>query len=70
MIEDPIVAEVRAVREQLAAKFDFDIDRIMADVRQRQRQFGDRLASFGKEAAEAFAAEAKENDPAALRTCS
>jgi hypothetical protein len=27
--EDPIVAEVRAVRDRLAAKFDYDIDRIV-----------------------------------------
>ncbi|MEO7086271.1 MAG: hypothetical protein ABI442_11210 [Gemmatimonadaceae bacterium] len=27
--EDPIVAEVRAVRDRLAARFDYDIDRIV-----------------------------------------
>ena len=26
--EDPIVAEVRAVRDKIAARFDYDIDRI------------------------------------------
>ena len=26
--EDPIVAEIRAVRDRLAARFDYDVDRI------------------------------------------
>ena len=29
MIHDPIVDEVRAIREQLAARFDFDIRKIV-----------------------------------------
>ena len=36
MWDDPIVAEVRLVREQLAAKFSFDVHAIFADVRNRQ----------------------------------
>ena len=31
-----IIAEVRAARESLAAKFDFDVRRIVADAMQRQ----------------------------------
>jgi len=36
MFQDPIVAEVRAIREQLAAQFDFDIRRIAEDAQRRQ----------------------------------
>ena len=43
MLDDPIVAEVRQVREQLAARFDFDVQAIFADLRRRQVELGDRL---------------------------
>jgi hypothetical protein len=45
MWEDPIVAEVRRVREELAAKFNFDVDAILADTRTRQAALGKRLVS-------------------------
>jgi hypothetical protein len=45
MWEDPIVAEVRRTREMLAAKFNFDIDAIFADMQARQTALGDRLVS-------------------------
>ena len=41
--EDPIVAEVRRIREELSAKFDFDVPAIFADLRARQSQAGERL---------------------------
>ena len=43
MREDPIVAEVHRTREQLAAKFDFDIPAFFADIRKRQTALGARL---------------------------
>ena len=43
MWEDPIVAEVREVREKLAAKFGFDVKAIFADLRKRQGSLGGRL---------------------------
>jgi hypothetical protein len=45
MWEDPIVAEVHRTREMLAAKFNFDIDAIFADMQKRQAELGDRLVS-------------------------
>ena len=45
MWEDPIVAEVHRTREMLAAKFNFDIDAIFADMQNRQSASGDRLVS-------------------------
>lgn len=37
MWTDPIVEEVRRVREQHAAKFNYDISRIVADVKKREQ---------------------------------
>ena len=45
MWEDPIVAEVHRTREMLAAKFNFDIDAIFADMENRQAALGDMLVS-------------------------
>ncbi len=46
MIHDPIVDEVRAIREQLAAQCDFDIRKIIEDAQRRQTTFGWKIVSF------------------------
>jgi len=46
MIRDPIVDEVRAIREQLAAPFDFDIRKIVQDAQRRQAASQARVVSF------------------------
>lgn len=45
MFEDPIVAEVRRVRDELARKFNYDVHAICEDLRKRQGQTvtGDQL---------------------------
>ena len=43
MNDDPIVAFVRKVREELAAAFDYDVHAIFADLRRREADLGDRL---------------------------
>jgi hypothetical protein len=43
MQEDPIVAEVHRIRQQLAAKYNFDVSAFFADVRKRQAALGGRL---------------------------
>ena len=43
MWDDPIVSDVRRVREQLFAQFQFDIKAIFADLRERQLALGDKL---------------------------
>lgn len=43
MNEDPIVASVRKVREELAAAFGYDVHAIFADLRRREAALGDRL---------------------------
>jgi hypothetical protein len=43
MWEDPIVAEVRRIREQLSERFDYDVKAIFADLQERQEALGARL---------------------------
>ena len=46
MSKDPIVDEVRRVRETQAAKYDFDIRAIVTAARRRQRRSGRKVVSF------------------------
>ena len=46
MRDDPIVEEVRRVREEYAKQFDFDIRAMADDLRKREQQHSDRLVSF------------------------
>ncbi len=48
MWEDPIVAQVRRTREQLAARFGFDVKAIFDDLRNRQVMLGSRLVAKKK----------------------
>jgi len=43
--EDPIVAEVRKIREKLAAKFNYDIRAICEDARKREKKSGHPIVS-------------------------
>ena len=49
MWEDPIVADVRRAREELSARFNFDVKAIFADMRNRQAALGGRLVSRRKQ---------------------
>ena len=57
MWEDPIVAEVHRIREELAARFNYDIHAMFADMRERQEALGTRLVSLVKPAEPAAAAD-------------
>lgn len=46
MLKDELVEEVRKVREEQAAKWDFDLKAILADARKRQSQSGHKVVSF------------------------
>ena len=46
MIRDPIVDVVRAIREELAARFNFDIRKIVEDAQRRQAASQSRIVSF------------------------
>ncbi len=37
---DPIIAEVRAIRQAYAARFDYDVEAIFKDIRARQEASG------------------------------
>ena len=65
MWEDPIVNEVRKIRENLEAKFNFETTAIFKDIRKRQATLGSRLVCRKKK----FVAEqvaAPDRDSAAL----
>lgn len=64
MWEDPIVSEVRHIREQLAGQFNFDLHAIFADLRERQTSLGSRLVRRPKRAkAEQAAAPDRDSAP-------
>ena len=46
MTRDPIVEEIRKNRQEIAARFKFDLKAIIADAQKRQRSRGKRLVSF------------------------
>jgi len=48
MWEDPIVAEVHRIRQELAAKFNYDIEAMFNDIRERQAALGDLLVPAPK----------------------
>ncbi len=53
MWEDSIVAEVRRTKEELAARFNYDVKAIFADLRKCQASMGMRVVSPKKQAASA-----------------
>lgn len=46
MIKDPIVEEVRRVRDKLAARFDYNIEAIIENARKEQEASGRKTVSF------------------------
>jgi hypothetical protein len=65
MPDDPIVGEVRRIRDELAAKFGYNLRAIAEDARRRELESGRQLVSFarpkkGPEARLADSAEARE----------
>ena len=42
---DEVARQVRQIKEQLAQAFDFDIDRILADAREKQQRGGRKILS-------------------------
>jgi hypothetical protein len=48
MWKDPIVEEVRSIREKQAAAHGFDLRRIIADAKAKQTTSGHPLVSFAK----------------------
>lgn len=46
MFKDPIVEEVRAIRQQHAARFNYDLRKIAEDLREKQALSGHKTVSF------------------------
>lgn len=44
--EDPIVAEVRRIRDAHAARFNYDLDAIFRDIKEQERKSGRTFVSF------------------------
>jgi len=61
MAEDPIVNEVRKIRENLEAKFDFDPKAIFKDIRKRQAIISSRLIRRKKKLSATKKADSKAN---------
>lgn len=49
MFRDPIVEEVRATRERLAARYDFDLRRIVEAAQEQQKHSHAKVVSFANE---------------------
>ena len=46
---DPIVEEIHKIREEYAAKFDYDVDAMFDDLRQKQSNSNRKVVSFAKD---------------------
>ena len=48
MTRDPIVDEIRRTRQELAARFNYDLRAIIIDAQKRQRARGKKVVSFAR----------------------
>jgi len=46
MFKDPIVEEVRVVRQKYAAKFNFDLKKIAQDLKKKQEQSNRKVVTY------------------------
>jgi hypothetical protein len=46
MWEDPIVAEIRKIRDEHAAKFNYDVAAIFEDIRRQEKESGRQYVSY------------------------
>ena len=46
MINDPIVNEVRRARDELAKKFNYDVNAIFYDLREKQKKHRNRIVNL------------------------
>lgn len=46
MIYDPIVEEIHQIRDNLSRKFQYDVQRIFEDVKQRERQHPEKIVNL------------------------
>ena len=46
MVSDPIIEEIRQIRQEHAKQFNYDLRAIVADLRQQEQQHPERLISL------------------------
>lgn len=46
MLEDPILKEIRRIRQEHSTRFDHDLDRIYQDLKRRQEESGRRYVCY------------------------
>lgn len=46
MEEDPILAEIHRIREEIIEEFDYDLDKLIEYLRQREAEHPERVVSF------------------------
>lgn len=46
-MNDPIVEEVRRVRDEYAARFDYDLDAIYRDLKEQEKRSGRTFVNYG-----------------------
>lgn len=46
MADDPIVAEVRRIREEHAAKYGYDLEKIFVSLKEREKQSKRKFSSY------------------------
>ena len=46
-MRDPIVEEIRRIRQKHAEKFNYDLDAIFEDLKRKERQSNRRIVSLG-----------------------
>ena len=51
-VNDPIVDEVRRIRDEYAARFNYDIDAMFLDLKEKERLSGRPIVSYAKSASE------------------
>lgn len=47
-MNDPIVDEVRRIRDEYAARFNYDIDAMFQDIKEQERKSGRTFVSYAK----------------------
>ena len=46
MLDDPIVAEIRRIREEFARRFNYDVEAMAEYLRMKEQEHPERLVSF------------------------
>jgi hypothetical protein len=65
-MNDPIVDEIRRVRDEYAAQFNYDLDAIYKDIKEREKRSGRKFVSYGPDGRLLTSADDAEVEPAKM----